>query len=126
MYEEMNEYNNSKDQSKISFASLPAIDSILSINDTVLRDIENDNDNNEMPSGSPKIHERTLNDLALESSICDMLELHENFEIESATNTSNNKDSNQWQDETFMNHAFTQLDSSDGKGDAFKCPSQVI
>lgn len=49
---------------------------ISSMNDTILKDIF-DHDENEIYTSSPNIHERTLNSLAHEWSICDIFEINE-------------------------------------------------
>ena len=117
-------------------------ESISSINDTILKDIR-DHDENEIYTSSPNIHERTLNSLAHEWSMCDIFEINESEgETQCANNEKNetdlqtkvtkqnivthsqnmlNETNSHWQD----NKAFTQLDPCKSKDNILEC-FQVI
>ncbi|CAK9804907.1 Helicase POLQ-like [Anthophora plagiata] len=113
--------------------SLETINSILSMDDTILKIIEDNGDNeNEMCILSPNIHEKTLNNFAHEWSTCDIFEMHENCEKVQSTddrkefpteqiNENNltisddipNEANIYWQGNTLLNETFTQFHSSD-------------
>ncbi|XP_076295876.1 helicase POLQ-like [Lasioglossum baleicum] len=107
-------------------SSLQAINSILSMDDTILNNIEIGKEANEISSISPGVHEKTLNSFEHEWSVCDIVDTNNVFESllhcdindskariheKSFLNTSYkiSKETNQWQDETFFSVPFTQL-----------------
>lgn len=146
MYKGINRSNNSETENANFSISLPAIDSILSMDDTILNSIENDNKNDRVFSVDLNIHEKTLNSFTHEWSVHDIFEIHKNSEKSPPTVNSEgdqqikiaendalsipynvqNEKNNSWQDETFMNEVFAQLDSSNEKNVGLECPSQVI
>ncbi|XP_076249291.1 mutagen-sensitive 301 [Calliopsis andreniformis] len=149
MYKEINKYTNFKNHGKLSPEPVKRIDSILclDLDDTVLRDIEKDNDNNKVDgvaSVSPGMNDKTINNLAHDEwSTYDKFELHKSSvshctsikkEIKAEITeedlnisyTAYNDKSNNWGDETFMNEAFTQLESPNGKDNCGKDFTQVV
>ncbi|XP_076626865.1 mutagen-sensitive 301 isoform X2 [Colletes latitarsis] len=147
MYKEINKNKNSKSEyANFTTSSLQAIDSILSMDDTILNDIENDNENNRISSINLSMTDESLNNLAHEWTKYDTFEFHENSkkslpiinnkgdertEIikEDALYTTCNissKKNNLWQDETFINKAFTQFVSSNERDNTLGYPSQIF
>lgn len=118
----------------MSLKSLHAIDSILSLDDTILRDIKEDDNNdneNEIFTVSPNIHEKTLNSFAHGWNTCDsLLEGHEHvnngadvlMNNRNSVNTTNDNS----EDNTLLNAPFTQWDYSDTKDDIPNNSLQVI
>lgn len=63
------------------------------MNDTILKDIR-DHDENEICTSSPNIHERTLNSLEHEWSICDIFEINESETLFTEMHMSKNEQQN--------------------------------
>ncbi|XP_043520738.1 helicase POLQ-like [Frieseomelitta varia] len=113
-------------------------ESISSMSDTILKDIR-DHDENEIYTSSPNIHERTLNSLTYDWSMCDIFEINESEgETQCVNNKENetdlqtkvtkqnivthsqnvlNETNSHWQD----NKAFTQLDPCKLKDNILDC-----
>ena len=110
MYEERSKHKNSKHRNETFSTSLEGIDSVLSMDDTVLQNLETGDDSKRISSVSANIHEETLNE-------------------KNALKVSGivpSEENNQWQDETFMNQVFTQLDSPDRRDNVLPCPTQAL
>ncbi|XP_076646413.1 mutagen-sensitive 301 isoform X2 [Halictus rubicundus] len=131
-----------KQITKSETSSLQAINSILSMDDTILNNIGIEKGANEISSISPGVHEKTLNNFEHEWSVCDIVEINDVSESlpdcdindsegriheKSFLNTSCkiSKETNQWQDETFFSASFTQLIASNEKNDTLDHVSQV-
>nr|XP_012145725.1 PREDICTED: helicase POLQ-like isoform X2 [Megachile rotundata] len=119
-------HSHSKDQYEIVPKPLEVIDSILSMDDTILKSIEDDDN---IPfTTSPKVHDKTLHNFAHEwQNTIKAQETTKEFkgggnnkldlpiETEKVNNIST--EGNSWQDNTFLNEVFTQLESSIKKDD---------
>ncbi|CAL7945074.1 unnamed protein product [Xylocopa violacea] len=95
-----------------------AINLVLSMNDSVLQDFEDDKET-ESNTFNVNVHEKTLNSFADEWSTCDIFETNEDYGDE---NVADNKEEDspvnitkeantQWQDNTLLNEVFTHLES---------------
>ncbi|XP_031836797.1 mutagen-sensitive 301 [Nomia melanderi] len=114
----------------------------IKMGDTILKNIETENENSEIPSISPNVHEQTLNNFAHEWSSCDIFESYEKFERPTSVDNNDlgvrsdknnvlnssckiNEENNMWQDESFLNAAFTQSIPFNEKNDVVDCLTQV-
>ncbi|XP_061931994.1 helicase POLQ-like isoform X2 [Apis cerana] len=107
----------------------------------VLKNIENDNEN----EINVNVDQKTLNSFINEWSICDIFNTDENnaktqyFDnneekkekksseiIQNTLNFSQNEINTHWQDNTFLDKMFSQFDSYDQKKNVLECSTQVI
>nr|XP_033323722.1 helicase POLQ-like [Megalopta genalis] len=111
---------------------IQAINSIISMDDTVLENIEIEQENIET-SISPNIHEWSAYDVFEMNKESERLPPADNndsktsIQEKSILNTSCTvtNEANHWEDETFFNVSFTQLISSNEKNDTSNCLIQV-